>query len=155
MTPKEQAAMQQALEALREYRDTQMIFAPRKAITALREALDHSGEANEMVGCAYCNNPLFAGTKCNNCGRVTLAEQAEQSEQEPVAEVVVRPLRGDQSQPTTDIKWLQRPKTGKLYAAPVHIKDLTEYELDELRFQNLNYLDYARAVIAKDREKNK
>ncbi|MGI9142580.1 MAG: hypothetical protein ACR2IJ_05270 [Fluviibacter sp.] len=49
------------------------------AVTALKEALDHSGEANEMVGCAYCNNPLFAGTKCNNCGLVTLAEQAEQT----------------------------------------------------------------------------
>ena len=39
MTTKERAAMQQALEALREYRDTQMISAPRKAIESLREAL--------------------------------------------------------------------------------------------------------------------
>ena len=46
-----------------------------EALAAIREAMaDHSGDANEMVGCAYCDNPLFAGTKCNNCGRVTLAE---------------------------------------------------------------------------------
>ena len=37
---------------------------------------------SEMVGCAYCNNPLFAGTKCNNCGRITLAEQAEHGEKD-------------------------------------------------------------------------
>ena len=42
---------------------------------AIREALaDHSGDANEMVGCAYCDNPLFAGTKCNNCGKAALSE---------------------------------------------------------------------------------
>ena len=36
----EKAVIEQALEALEEYRDTQMIKAPRRAITALREALD-------------------------------------------------------------------------------------------------------------------
>ena len=40
MTPKERAVMQQALEALREYRDTQMISAPRRAIDSLLLALD-------------------------------------------------------------------------------------------------------------------
>lgn len=39
---------------------------------------NHSGDANKMVGCAYCDNPLFAGTKCNNCGQVTLAEPVKQ-----------------------------------------------------------------------------
>ena len=50
---------------------------------------------------------------------IRAARAQEQAEQEPVAEVIVRPLRGDQSQLTTDIKWLQKPTTGKLYAAPV------------------------------------
>jgi len=78
MTLKERAAMQQALEALELFGTDDMAYIKSdKAITALREALDHSGEASEMVGCAYCNNPLFAGTKCNNCGFITLAEQAE------------------------------------------------------------------------------
>ena len=59
------------------------IRAEKKALAAIREALaDHIPDATKMVGCAYCDNPLFAGTKCNNCGRVTLAEPVKQ---EPVA----------------------------------------------------------------------
>ena len=84
---------------------------------------------------------------------------AEQAKQEPVAEVVVRPLRGDQSQPTTDIKWLQRPTTGKLYAAPVRTKDLTDYEIEKavenIIFDDNFDINIARTVIAADREKNK
>ena len=46
-----------------------------KALAAIREALaDHIPDTTKMIGCAYCDNPLFAGKKCNNCGRVTLAE---------------------------------------------------------------------------------
>lgn len=63
-----------------------------KAQAAIREALadafaapdkpiDHVANADKMIRCAYCDNPLFAGTKCNNCGRVTLAEPVKQ---EPV-----------------------------------------------------------------------
>ena len=49
----------------------------KEAIAAIDEALgDYIADADKMVGCAYCNNPLFAGTKCNNCGRVTLADPA-------------------------------------------------------------------------------
>ena len=44
--------------------------------------IDHIADTGKMIGCAYCDNPLFAGTKCNNCGRVTLAEPVKQ---EPVA----------------------------------------------------------------------
>ena len=41
-----------------------------RAQAALREALaEHPAQ-----GCEYCNHPLYAGTKCKNCGRVT--EQA-------------------------------------------------------------------------------
>ena len=75
MTPKERAVMQQALKAMKDASPYGLTF--KEAIIACEEALYHSGEANEMVGCAYCNNPLFAGTKCNNCGFITLAEQAE------------------------------------------------------------------------------
>ena len=60
MTPKERAAMQQALEALELHLNgCGVAIATRIAYDALREALDHSGETNEMVGCAYCDNPLF------------------------------------------------------------------------------------------------
>lgn len=47
-------------------------------IRAARAQADHIAGTGKVIGCAYCDNPLFAGTKCNNCGRVTLAEQAEQ-----------------------------------------------------------------------------
>ena len=85
------------------------------------------------------------------------------AEQEPVAEVIVRPLRGDQSQPTTDIKWLQKPTTGKLYAAPARTKDLTDDEIHDV-FKSLGFsladprtedFSVARAVIAAYKEKNK
>ena len=39
--------------------------------------IDHIADADKMIGCAYCDNPLFAGTKCNNCGRLTLAKPVE------------------------------------------------------------------------------
>jgi len=78
---------------------------------------------------------------------------AEQAEQEPVAYLspngkALRPNEVTAGE-------ISSGQFLAVYAAPVRIKDLTEYELDELRFQNLNYLDYARAVIAADREKNK
>lgn len=40
------------------------IYRPKfpEAITALQEALSEQG-------CSFCNNPLFAGTSCPNCGR--------------------------------------------------------------------------------------
>ena len=41
-----------------------------RAQAALREALAEQ----QKQGCEYCNHPLYAGTKCKNCGRVT--EQA-------------------------------------------------------------------------------
>ena len=39
--------------------------------------------------------------------------------QEPVAEVRVRPLRGNESAPQVDVKWVTKPTPGFLYAAPV------------------------------------
>ena len=115
MNKLEQAA-QQALEALREYRDTQMIQAPRRVIEALREAL------------------------------------AEQAEQEPVASVV-----DESEEQTNTMSWilsLPLPVGTKLYAAPVRTKDLTDDEINDVMEPNMNLCDFARAVIAADREKN-
>jgi len=47
-----------------------------KAITAIKQAL-----AAPVQGCDFCNHPLYAGTKCKNCGRET------ETVQEPVAVV--------------------------------------------------------------------
>ena len=156
MTPKERAAMQQALEALESCtpEDTTTSYyvgkdydesAVYEAITALREAL---AEPELNLNCKSVQKRLAT---------VWGYVKAEQAEQEPVAEVVVRPLRGDQSQPTTDIKWLQRPTTGKLYTAPVRTKDLTDDELRQVLDRNCGdgLMAIARAVIAADREKNK
>jgi len=181
MTKLEQAA-RQALEALEElHYSSGTVVAAKKyesATAALREALDHSGEADKMVGCAYCNNPLFAGTKCNNCGLVTLAEQAERvtegngsevsletETQEPVAWMVTMenqdgtrktfPLSG-RYKDVRDMCDFGDPIP--LYAAPVRTKDLSDDEVraiaNEWQQQGF-YMDFARAVIAADREKNK
>ena len=101
---------------------------------------------SEMVGCAYCNNPLFAGTKCNNCGRITLAEQAEP---EPLMDYErINALREGEQNGAEDAYFFVRPENdtpslrkmfcqgfergfhkGLKYAAPVRTKDLTDDEL--------------------------
>lgn len=62
------------------------------AIAALREALAEK----PAQGCEYCNHPLYAGTKCKNCGRVT--EQAaikrdltpeQPAQQEPLSDAEI------------------------------------------------------------------
>ena len=75
----------------------------------------------KMVGCAYCNNPLFAGTKCNNCGRVTLAEPMKQ---EPVASVRWGKYKSIEWTATEQLhELLGRYREGQtplqLYAAPI------------------------------------
>ena len=48
----------------------------RRCLTMrLNKAQREAVRAKYNGRCAYCDNPLFAGTKCKNCGRVTLAEQ--------------------------------------------------------------------------------
>ena len=113
MTPKERAAMQQALEALEMLKSCKSnplwCDEATEAITALREVL------------------------------------AEQAEQEPVC-----------------IGWdgkTDEPIMG--YAAPVRTKDLTDDEIvvliKQFKFVGMTdrNMDFARAVIAADREKNK
>lgn len=58
------------------------VVANQHPFAASGKPIDHIASTGKMIGCAYCDNPLFAGTKCNNCGRVTLAEPVKQ---EPVA----------------------------------------------------------------------
>ena len=76
MTPKERAVMQQALEALEElHYSSGTVVAAKKyesATAALREALDHSGEANEMVE--------FFSKEMKNKISVARAEQADVKE---------------------------------------------------------------------------
>lgn len=63
-------------------------------IREARAEQDHIADTGKMVGCAYCDTNLLAGSECGNCGMVTLAEPAntrstseysEPVKQEPVA----------------------------------------------------------------------
>jgi len=179
MNDKDRAVMQQALEALEHKRScaykridqnpSECTCGVTEAITALQEALAHSGEATEMVGCAYCNNPLFAGTKCNNCGRITLAEQAkltedtishrklaEQAEQKPLPLGTATQVLDEYFLAMSDLD-----SDTLIYAAPVRTKDLTDEELAGACGCKLGdpmyewVVDIGRSAIAADREKNK
>ena len=66
-------ALKLAEEALLEWKRAGYEFEDDvKALAAIREVLADYSRTPE--GCDYCKHPLFAGTKCNNCGRVTFAE---------------------------------------------------------------------------------
>ena len=110
----------------------------------LRDALDHSGEANEMV--------------------------AEQAEQEPVAWAYE--YGTDRGDAVNEIRWYPnltalhkpKPEEGKLirnvrplYAAPVRTKDLTDDEIEALAEQFVGQQSSAlcRAVIQEFRRKTK
>ncbi len=58
---------------------------------------------------------------------------------------------------TTHKKWALENGWLPLYAAPIRTKDLTDDEIDRIAAEStgLLYLDFARAVIAAFKEKNK
>ena len=177
----EREVMQRALEALEgglwDYGPGQDEHDKcNEVITALREALKPNREGKYYYKDNACTADSADSPDCICWHDKALAEQAcpngcdtsngrcvdcpdyvaEQAEQEPVAEVRVRPLQGYESTPKIDVKWLVRPTPGFLYAAPVRTKDLTDDEIDEI---GKSYFDewsfgFARAVIAADREKN-
>ena len=60
-------ALRLALEALNRG-ETKLRY---EAIAAIREALAEQ----PAQGCEFCSHPLYAGTKCKNCGREQLAQQ--------------------------------------------------------------------------------
>lgn len=81
---------------------------------------------------------------------------AEHDNQEPVAVVEITYGRDPECYVTGNIDNFPEG-VFKLYAAPVRTKDLTDDEIDRIAAEStgLLYLDFARAVIAADREKNK
>ena len=164
MTPKERAAMQQALEALlsceedyiydgeNEYECDSIDWDKRnKAIVALREAL-----AKPCVnGCDTSNG------RCVDCPDSV----SEQAEQEPVAWMDLHKELGQLRWAGKDIGWdlaidAVRNRLEELYAAPVRTKDLTDAEIATLLQRHTidgNIMPFAlcEAAIAADREKNK
>ena len=193
MTPKERAVMQQALEALHNTQNALLFVSGSieqfiisnmtadahddadKAITALREALDHSGEADEMVVGwdrvkpeAIASDPLYQQGFVDGVeeGRNQVAEQAKQ---EPVAWMSPGKERLEFSTKST----VYGSHTIPLYAAPlasqvtpvtqaVRTKDLTDDEIMKINVDTAGIVPtcdrqfhFARAVIAADRELNK
>ena len=84
-------------------------------------------------------------------------EVAEQAEQEPVA-IVNHEAGGSQKVTWLTIEGLA--DGAELYLHPVRTKDLTDDEIDDIgdslnKYLTTFFCDFARAVIAADREKNK
>ncbi len=154
------------------------VVANQHPFAASGKPIDHVANADKMVGCAYCNNPLFAGTKCNNCGRVTLAEPVKQ---EPVMDneriFALREAERNGSEhnyfnarPHNDTPTLRGVfcqgfdrgfNKGLKYAAPVERQwvDLTDDEKFNLcmrikLYEGIKY-GFIDAVIAAFKEKNK
>ena len=146
-----------------------------KAIIALREALDHSGETNEMVvGWDRVKPEAIASDPLYQQGFVDGVEEgrnqgAEQEEQEPVAYlhqwIEYRPFGatvvGEPMQNVTpdSTPFDESDTVTPLYVAPIHTKDLTDEELlkiwqAQVPASNRVY-EFARAVIAAYKEKNK
>ena len=153
MSTKLEQAARQALEALivaEEFVDRhsedwyisgqQDLKQIRESITALREAL------------AEQEKPLY---------RKVLREMLdahEQSEQEPVA--YLRMGSDQRFVVTKAAEELVADTFHQLYTAPVRTKDLTDDELDifvseKTMDMRMTLREFARAVIAADREKNK
>ena len=146
MTPKEREAMQQALLYLEAFAagETVKPYESEEAITALREAL-----AKPCVnGCDTSNG------RCVDCPDSV----SEQAEQEPVA--WGRIFDGDIIDCICPEEHAlnEGDYTVPLYAAPVRTKDLTDWEILKTNKTELpdcqDLVDFARAVIAADREKN-
>ena len=153
MTPKERAAMQQALEALLDAQDvalTDMCY--HDEITALREALA------ERKVLTMTQEEIVDAIRS---ARIEQAEQRSDCERmEPVAEVVMRKqyVGFGRHEERKDVMFLGEVKAGdKLYTASVRTKDLTDEELWEAAktAKSNDLTDAFRAVIAADREKNK
>ena len=139
-----------------------------RAQAALREALAEK----PAQGCEYCNHPLYAGTKCKNCGRVT--EQAaikrdltpeRPAQQEPVAFYVYKPTlpRGHLGTVSDgDLPWVydQDPSSGfsaRMLVAPVtsppaQRKPLTDEQIvaiiEHADGSEYSDIEFARAIEA-------
>ena len=173
MTPKERAAMQQALEALVHYGTAylhhEVLYS--EAITALREVLAEQVEQGSInLDKAILNDPLYlqgydSGYQKGKTEGVfaVLGEQ-----EEPVAWMYeYQPFGSSMGWFWSCTQYIENTKpthdcdvryVTPLYAAPVRTKDLTDDEIYPLYNEptsDREAIEFARAVIAADREKNK
>jgi len=166
MNDQQRAAMQKALEALEYHTEqTRPIEKTNEAITALREAL---AEPELNLNCKSVQKRL-----ATSWGYV----KAEQAEQEPLMDYErINALREGEQNGAEDAYFFVRPENdtptlrkmfcqgfergfhkGLKYAAPVRTKDLTDDEIDGIAGfkRGKGMTDFARAVIAAHKEKNK
>jgi hypothetical protein len=116
----QRTAMQMALEALLD-NDTNTAF------TTLREALAQPQDNPKKIVCPFCTSEFVpAWLHDLNMDWVDELKARAQPQGEPVAEVRVRPLRGDECAPRVDIAWLTRPTPGFLYTTPPSVEAAIE-----------------------------
>ena len=112
------------------------------------EQAEQEYPTGEVIGACICGS--WPGGKCLKCPRI------ETEAQYPVA-LAWSNLEGTKFVGNGD-KWKHQDCVVPLYAAPVRTKDLTDDEIVEIMKQPFNQREYmeqfARAVIAADREKN-
>ena len=132
MATKLEQAAQQALKALIDSDDGGGLrYTEVQAVAALREALAEP-DIEEMT-------------------LTQIAARHEQAEQEPVVKI-------HKYNEFQTLGSLNLPIGTKLYAAPVRTKDLTDDEISRLWYDSSygdSGIDFARAVIAKYKEKNR
>ena len=185
MTPKERAAMQQALEALEmavsetlDYiqknhlcgaENNHWIVQSKKAITALREALagvdmSPTEQTNMNLNCKSVQARLATSWGYVKAEPVNTRSSSEYSEvkQEPVAWFVQYKNRHEFvfGKPEFIVDGVVEP----LYTAPQPVKEvssvqgtqeLTDDEIKKVWNKKREVFSFARAVIAADREKNR
>lgn len=178
MTSKERAAMQQALEALESYSKSDYIKKQHpkrrangeKAITALREALAEPQITTPDV----CGEVCERAKLCYGCSKDLDETNAKLSDSAYKALQIAGLALMEISCPMQDdnlLWWQLRAREAQKHidkqltnAAPVRTKDLTDDEIRQTFIEanggKVSLLiaidvDFARAVIAADREKNK
>ena len=152
MTPKERAAMQQALEAIGN--------TVNQALATIREALAEPQTTTPDV----CGEVCARAKLCYGCNKdleEANAKYVEQAEQEPYAyevwDVQDQSFTMIYATQLKEFHWIEPENIARvLYAAPVRTKDLTDDELRQVLDRNCGdgLMAIARAVIAADRKLN-
>ena len=97
-------------------------------------------------GCEFCSHPLYAGTKCKNCGREQPAIKQDLTPEHPAP--VAEPHK--QQEPVGVVNAMQE---GKDFTISKPWRGLTDEERDEIYNTHEPYADL-KAVEAKLRERN-
>lgn len=124
------------------------------ALDTIRAAITQEQAEQEPVawyGKSKTGNILLSVNCVDEDWKPLYAASVKHVQQEPVGEV-------DIHMDFLRINWKDGrhpPKGTKLYTHPVRTKDLTDYEIDSINFIGRTRHQYARAVIAAHKEKNR